>query len=194
MTYDHYVSYVFTVCISDDKDNVDRGLRQISAGQAGVWGLVEGRSYCRHGTFANSDSAGANWQQLEGVLSYISSESTMVWAVNSGHDVYYRADLSQSLPCGTDWELIPIIMGMQISDCVNSVNNIVCLIQASRNVYCRTGRSETNAVGNGWQLIPGSLKYISHGEAGMLGIKTSNEIGYRVGTSNYGGFDNTCPR
>ena len=73
-------------------------LRQISVGQAGVWGLSpRNEVMVRDGTYdLPGEAEGSGWTKVDGMMSRVSSgDQGMVWGVSEDGSLWYRANVSQ---------------------------------------------------------------------------------------------------
>eukprot|EP00058_Branchiostoma_floridae_P012052 XP_002597540.1 hypothetical protein BRAFLDRAFT_78909 [Branchiostoma floridae] len=161
---------------------VEGGLKFVSVGQSGVWGVNSNdRILYRTGTYDNEASPGSGWVYIDGRLKQISSGNNIVWGVNSNDDIYMRSGISSSLPQGINWSHIT---GKLKQVHVSSTSNQVWGVDSGDNIFRRTGVTTSNPAGANWEQIieARSLKFVSVGQAGVWGVSSNDQIYYRTGT------------
>ncbi|MBI2602654.1 MAG: hypothetical protein HYW48_06335 [Deltaproteobacteria bacterium] len=155
---------------------IDGGLKQISSGTLGVWGVrplvimgavVEpNQSYYRAG-IGSGTPTGTNWDLVSSQpeLKQISSGALGVWGVDPYNQIYYRIGITSSTPKGTAWERID-----------------GALSQISSGTLGVFGVNPTNEIY--YRIIDGALSQISSGTLGVFGVNPTNEIYYRIGITS----------
>ena len=80
-------------------------LREISVGLAGVWGLSPSNEVMyRDGTWnLAGEGEGSGWSKVEGVMARLWSCEGTLWAVSEDGGLWYRQNLTQATPMGTNW-------------------------------------------------------------------------------------------
>ena len=80
-------------------------LKEISVGLAGVWGLSPSNEVMyRDGTWhLPGEAEGSGWTKVDGVMQTIWSCDGGLWAVSQDGGLWYRHNLSQATPMGTNW-------------------------------------------------------------------------------------------
>ena len=87
---------------------IEGGLKQISVGESGVWGIAPDNSiFYREGTYGDKDTSGSAWKKVPGNLTWVSSGSDLVVGVNSAGNIYYRKGITAENPTGTEWVKVP---------------------------------------------------------------------------------------
>jgi len=85
-------------------ERVQGALKQISVGEAGVWGVNDANDiYYRQGTFGDKDTAGSDWVKLPGKFKWISS-GNRVFGVSPKNEVFERVGRSAQYPIGSCWK------------------------------------------------------------------------------------------
>merc|ERR1719320_929686 len=83
------------------------GLKQISVGAAGVWGVNKAHDiYYRQGTRGDKNTAGSDWIRVpDKKLKWISS-GNRVFGVDSNNEIFERVGRSDEYPIGRCWRKI----------------------------------------------------------------------------------------
>lgn len=125
---------------------IDGTLVQVSAGQAGVWGVNKlDEVFYRQGTYGGAQSAGSRWKRVDGLLTWVSSGADgEVWGVNKEMMIWRRRGVSVRNPIGTSWERIT---GPNLKQ-VSIYGGRVWGVDSADNIYHTTMRCESG----GWCL------------------------------------------
>ena len=153
------------------------GLKHVSSGQAGVWGVsVSGYVYYRVGVAAKRPK-GRSWKRVSGRLKQIDSGPRgLVCGVNKYNNIYCRTKISSRYRYGRSWIRIP-----------GKLKYISCGdygywgVNKANNIYFRQGVSRSNPLGSKWRRVPGKLRQIEAGKFGQVwGVSTSGRIYVRT--------------
>uniref|UniRef100_UPI003AAE588F tectonin beta-propeller repeat-containing protein 2 n=1 Tax=Centroberyx gerrardi TaxID=166262 RepID=UPI003AAE588F len=143
-------------------------LVSVCCGSQNVW-AVDGRGivYFRVGTQPlNPSMMLPAWIYIEPpvqpvgvqlVSIHTSPNDRMLWAIDNRGSVFVRTGLSDEMPVGTDWELVP---GLAVSQLVLSSRTVWvrCL---NGDVARRYGVADRNPAGDYWKKIPGSANWLT---------------------------------
>jgi len=195
------ISWKLSPKLSGAWSQIPGGLRVISKGKSGVWGVnanqniyklnADGKSWTMIAGGLTQVASGAEvwgvnagdniykylgnnkWQQMPGKLTNVDvSDSGNVWGVNRGQKIYRWL--------GSSWQNIP---GAAIQ--VSVGNSGVWVVNAGNDIYYRTEtRGDPNSAGAGWVKVPGKLKWIASGKDIVVGVNANNDIFYRDGVSD----------
>nr|KAG5697726.1 hypothetical protein BaRGS_006248 [Batillaria attramentaria] len=111
-------------------------LTQITAGEAGVWGVTSDNSlYYRAGTAGGCKSLqpGTDWVNVDGDLTQVSSGNDVVMGVTSENAVYMRDFVNSQNPTGTEWLEI---YGLQLNQ-VDTYGNVAWGVYEGDVYYIR---------------------------------------------------------
>ncbi|XP_066274625.1 uncharacterized protein [Branchiostoma lanceolatum] len=171
-----------TSCTATEWRQIGGGLKFVSVGRSGVWGVNSGDMvYYRTGTYQNEASSGTDWVGIDGSLKQISSGNNIVWGVSSIDEILVREGMSSSSPEGSSWQQIA---GGLKQVYVSSTSNQVWGVNSGDLVYRRAGINASNPAGTEWQQVEGQqLKFVSVGRAGVWGVNSNDQIYYRRGTA-----------
>ncbi|XP_078101331.1 uncharacterized protein LOC144514012 [Sander vitreus] len=86
-----------------------------------------------------------------------SPNDRLLWALDNRGSVFVRTGLSDEMPVGTDWELVP---GLAVSQLVLS-SRTVWVRCANGEVARRYGVSDRNPAGDYWKKIPGNTNWLT---------------------------------
>ncbi|XP_035851875.1 tectonin beta-propeller repeat-containing protein 2 isoform X2 [Sander lucioperca] len=143
-------------------------LVSVSCGSQNVW-AVDGRGvvYFRVGTQPlNPSMMLPAWIHIEPpeqpmgvqlVSIQTSPNDRLLWALDNRGSVFVRTGLSDEMPVGTDWELVP---GLAVSQLVLS-SRTVWVRCANGEVARRYGVSDRNPAGDYWKKIPGNTNWLT---------------------------------
>ncbi|KAL8565856.1 hypothetical protein ACOMHN_057282 [Nucella lapillus] len=82
-------------CAAIPWTNVRGGLKSVSVGGTGVWGVNSAnRVYYRLGTYRNQASSGSDWLPLSVSLKQVDVGRDVVWGVSQLDNVFYRRGIS----------------------------------------------------------------------------------------------------
>ncbi|XP_029981998.1 tectonin beta-propeller repeat-containing protein 2 isoform X1 [Sphaeramia orbicularis] len=93
--------------------------------------------------------------QLVGIQT--SPNDRLLWALDNRGSVFVRIGLSEEMPVGTDWELVP---GLAVAQLLLS-SRTVWVRCVNGDVARRYGVSEKNPAGDYWKRIPGHAHYLT---------------------------------
>jgi carbonic anhydrase len=165
-------------------EKVDGGLKQISSGENGVWGVNSSKYvYVRQG-ITDDNLRGTGWGKLWPNFIHVSSGRTGVWLVSDKYQVSYASNNG-----GTP-ELIP-----------NQQPNIyrisagkygVWAVNTSHQVFYRTGVTGSKPMGDGWKQLTTAFKFkdISSGEFGVWAVEDLKNNLYFLQDSLTGSLEN----
>jgi len=95
----------------------------------------------------------------------------MVWAVNSGHQIFYRRGRKG------DWHRVRGAFDAEGLKQISTGPVGTFGVNKYDDIYFRVGTHEdNNSVGTGWQKLPGKLSQISAGKNAVLGVNKHGEI------------------
>ncbi|XP_069392362.1 tectonin beta-propeller repeat-containing protein 2 [Paralichthys olivaceus] len=86
-----------------------------------------------------------------------SPNDRLLWAVDNRGTVFVRTGLSDEMPVGTDWELVP---GLAVSQLVLSCRT-VWVRCVNGDLARRYGVSDRNPAGDYWKKIPGNANWLT---------------------------------
>ncbi|XP_053700425.1 tectonin beta-propeller repeat-containing protein 2 [Synchiropus splendidus] len=143
-------------------------LVSVSCGSQNVWAVDHrGAVYFRVGTQPlNPSMMLPAWIQIEppvlpvGVqlLSiHTSPNDTLLWAVDNRGSVFVRTGLSEEMPVGTNWDLVP---GLVVTQLVLSCRT-VWVRCVNGDLARRYGVSQHNPAGDYWKKIPGTANWLT---------------------------------
>ena len=156
------------------------GLKHISSGQAGVWGVSgSGYVYYRMAVTAKKPK-GRYWKRVSGRLTQIDSgPSGTVCGVNKHNNIYCRTQVTSRYRRGRRWVRVP-----------GKLKYITCGeygywgVNKANNIYFRQGVSRGNPVGLKWRRVAGKLRQIEAGKFGQVwGVNPSGRVYVRTGIS-----------
>ncbi|KAM9842814.1 tectonin beta-propeller repeat-containing protein 2 [Aulostomus maculatus] len=143
-------------------------LVSVSCGSQNVWAVdSRGVVYFRVGTQPlNPSMMLPAWIHIEPPVQPIgvqlvsiqtSPNDRLLWAVDNRGSVFVRTGLSDEMPVGTDWDLVP---GLAVSQLVLSSQTVWvrCL---NGEVARRYGISDRNPAGDYWKKIPGNANWLT---------------------------------
>ncbi|XP_049452159.1 tectonin beta-propeller repeat-containing protein 2 isoform X1 [Epinephelus fuscoguttatus] len=143
-------------------------LVSVSCGSQNVWAVdSRGVVYFRVGTQPlNPSMMLPAWIQIEPPVQPIgvqlvsiqtSPNDRLLWALDNRGSVFVRTGLSDEMPVGTDWELVP---GLAVSQLVLS-SRTVWVRCVNGDLARRYGLSERNPAGDYWKKIPGNANWLT---------------------------------
>uniref|UniRef100_A0A3P8RVN6 Tectonin beta-propeller repeat containing 2 n=1 Tax=Amphiprion percula TaxID=161767 RepID=A0A3P8RVN6_AMPPE len=143
-------------------------LVSVSCGSQNVWAVdSRGVVYFRVGTQPlNPSMMLPAWIHIEPPVQPIgvqlvsiqtSPNDRLLWALDNRGSVFVRTGLSDEMPVGTDWELVP---GLAVSQLVLSCRT-VWVRCVNGDLARRYGVSERNPAGDYWKKIPGSANWFN---------------------------------
>ncbi|CAJ1074901.1 tectonin beta-propeller repeat-containing protein 2 [Xyrichtys novacula] len=143
-------------------------LVSVSCGSQNVWAVdSRGVVYFRVGTQAlNPSMMLPAWIQIDPPAQPIgvqlvsiqtSPNDRLLWALDNRGSVFVRTGLSDEMPVGTDWELVP---GLAVSQLVLS-SRTVWVRCVNGDLARRYGVSDRNPAGDYWKKIPGSANWFT---------------------------------
>lgn len=143
-------------------------LVSVSCGSQNVWAVdSRGVVYFRVGTQPlNPSMMLPAWIQIEPPVQPIgvqlmsiqtSPNDRLLWALDNRGSVFVRTGLSDEMPVGTEWELVP---GLAVSQLVLSCRTawVRCV---NGDLARRYGVSERNPAGDYWKKIPGNASWFT---------------------------------
>lgn len=143
-------------------------LVSVSCGSQNVWAVdSRGVVYFRVGTQPlNPSMMLPAWIHIEPPAQPIgvqlvsiqtSPNDRLLWALDNRGSVFVRTGLSDEMPVGTDWELVP---GLAVSQLVLSSRTVWvrCL---NGDLARRYGVSDRNPAGDYWKKIPGNANWLT---------------------------------
>ncbi|XP_051250468.1 tectonin beta-propeller repeat-containing protein 2 isoform X4 [Dicentrarchus labrax] len=86
-----------------------------------------------------------------------SPNDRLLWALDNRGSVFVRTGLSDEMPVGTDWELVP---GLAVSQLVLS-SRTVWVRCVNGDLARRYGVSDRNPAGDYWKKIPGNANWLT---------------------------------
>ncbi len=163
-------SYIYKL-VKGKWRKVSGRLSQISSGQAGVWGVRNGRIYQRQRR---------RWYYVSGRLKQIDSGPRgVVCGVNKYNNIYCRLQITSRIRRGKRWVRVP-----------GKLKHISCGeyghwgVNKANNIYFREGVSRSNPAGLKWRKIPGKLKQLEAGQYGQVwGVNRLGHIYVRTGVT-----------
>ncbi|XP_026164144.1 tectonin beta-propeller repeat-containing protein 2 isoform X2 [Mastacembelus armatus] len=143
-------------------------LVSVSCGSQNVWAVdSRGVVYFRVGTQPlNPSMMLPAWIHIEPPVQPIgvqlvsiqtSPNDRLLWALDNRGTVFVRTGLSDEMPVGTDWELVP---GLAVSQLVLSCRT-VWVRCVNGEVARRYGVSDRNPAGDYWKKIPGNANWLT---------------------------------
>lgn len=143
-------------------------LVSVSCGSQNVWAVdSRGVVYFRVGTQPlNPSMMLPAWIHIEPpaqpmgvqlVAIQTSSNDRLLWALDNRGSVFVRTGLSEEMPVGTDWELVP---GLAVAQLLLSPRT-VWVRCVNGDVARRYGVSDKNPAGDYWKRIPGTAHYLT---------------------------------
>ncbi|XP_069016754.1 tectonin beta-propeller repeat-containing protein 2 isoform X1 [Embiotoca jacksoni] len=143
-------------------------LVSVSCGSQNVWAVdSRGVVYFRVGTQPmNPSMMMPAWIHIEPPVQPIgvqlvsiqtSPNDRLLWALDNRGSVFVRTGLSDEMPVGTDWELVP---GLAVSQLVLSCRT-VWVRCVNGDLARRYGVSERNPAGDYWKKIPGNANWFT---------------------------------
>ncbi|KAK2826857.1 hypothetical protein Q5P01_021071 [Channa striata] len=143
-------------------------LVSVSCGSQNVWAVdSRGVVYFRVGTQPlNPSMMLPAWIHIEPPVQPIgvqlvsiqtSPNDHLLWALDNRGSVFVRTGLSDEMPVGTDWELVP---GLSVSQLVLSCRT-VWVRCVNGDLARRYGVSDRNPAGDYWKKIPGNANWLT---------------------------------
>ncbi|XP_039993388.1 tectonin beta-propeller repeat-containing protein 2 [Xiphias gladius] len=143
-------------------------LVSVSCGSQNVWAVdSRGVVYFRVGTQPlNPSMMLPAWIHIEPPVQPIgvqlvsiqtSPNDRLLWALDNRGTVFVRTGLSDEMPVGTDWELVP---GLAVSQLVLS-SRTVWVRCVNGDLARRYGVSDRNPAGDYWKKIPGNANWLT---------------------------------
>ncbi|XP_034530211.1 tectonin beta-propeller repeat-containing protein 2 [Notolabrus celidotus] len=143
-------------------------LVSVSCGSQNVWAVdSRGVVYFRVGTQPlNPSMMLPAWIQIDSPAQPIgvqlvsiqtSPNDRLLWALDNRGSVFVRTGLSDEMPVGTDWELVP---GLAVSQLVLS-SRTVWVRCVNGDLARRYGVSDRNPAGDYWKKIPGNANWFT---------------------------------
>ncbi|XP_075963363.1 tectonin beta-propeller repeat-containing protein 2 isoform X1 [Anarhichas minor] len=143
-------------------------LVSVSCGSQNVWAVdSRGIVYFRVGTQPmNPSMMLPAWIHIETPVQPIgvqlvriqtSPNDRLLWALDNRGSVFVRTGLSDEMPVGTDWELVP---GLVVSQLVLS-SRTVWVRCVNGDLARRYGVSDRNPAGDYWKKIPGNANWLT---------------------------------
>ncbi|XP_014915506.1 tectonin beta-propeller repeat-containing protein 2 isoform X2 [Poecilia latipinna] len=143
-------------------------LVSVSCGSQNVWSVdSRGLVYFRVGTQPlNASMMMPAWIYIEPpsqpigvqlVSIQTSPNDRLLWALDNRGSVFVRTGLSDEMPVGTDWELVP---GLAVSQMVVSCQT-VWVRCVNGELARRYGISDRNPAGDYWKKIPGNTNWFT---------------------------------
>uniref|UniRef100_A0A671YK70 Tectonin beta-propeller repeat containing 2 n=1 Tax=Sparus aurata TaxID=8175 RepID=A0A671YK70_SPAAU len=143
-------------------------LVSVSCGSQNVWAVdSRGIVYFRVGTQPlNPSMMLPAWIHIEPPVQPIgvqlvsiqtSPNDRLLWALDNRGSVFVRTGLSDEMPVGTDWELVP---GLSVSQLVLS-SRTVWVRCVNGDLARRYGVSDRNPAGDYWKKIPGHANWLT---------------------------------
>ncbi|XP_038584234.1 tectonin beta-propeller repeat-containing protein 2 isoform X1 [Micropterus salmoides] len=143
-------------------------LVSVSCGSQNVWAVdSRGVVYFRVGTQPlNPSMMLPAWIHIEPPVQPIgvqlvsiqtSPNDRLLWALDNRGSVFVRTGLSDEMPVGTDWELVP---GLAVSQLVLS-SRTVWVRCVNGDLARRYGVSDRNPAGDYWKKIPGNANWLT---------------------------------
>ncbi|XP_070787188.1 tectonin beta-propeller repeat-containing protein 2-like, partial [Enoplosus armatus] len=143
-------------------------LVSVSCGSQNVWAVdSQGVVYFRVGTQPlNPSMMLPAWIHIEPPVQQIgvqlvsiqtSPNDRLLWALDNRGSVFVRTGLSDEMPVGTDWELVP---GLAVSQLVLS-SRTVWVRCVNGDLARRYGVSGRNPAGDYWKKIPGNANWLT---------------------------------
>ncbi|XP_076604722.1 tectonin beta-propeller repeat-containing protein 2 [Chaetodon auriga] len=143
-------------------------LVSVSCGSQNVWAMdSRGVVYFRVGTQPlNPSMMLPAWIHIEPPVQPIgvqlvsiqtSPNDRLLWALDNRGSVFVRTGLSDEMPVGTDWELVP---GLAVSQLVLS-SRTVWVRCVNGDLARRYGVSDRNPAGDYWKKIPGNANWLT---------------------------------
>ncbi|XP_062252837.1 tectonin beta-propeller repeat-containing protein 2 isoform X2 [Platichthys flesus] len=143
-------------------------LVSLSCGSQNIWAVDSlGVVYFRVGTQPlNPSMMLPAWIHIEPPVQPIgvqllsvqtSPNDRLLWAVDNRGTVFVRTGLSDEMPVGTDWELVP---GLAVSQLVLSCRT-VWVRCVNGDLARRYGVSDRNPAGDYWKKIPGNANWLT---------------------------------
>uniref|UniRef100_UPI0037E88311 tectonin beta-propeller repeat-containing protein 2 n=1 Tax=Semicossyphus pulcher TaxID=241346 RepID=UPI0037E88311 len=143
-------------------------LVSVSCGSQNVWAVdSRGVVYFRVGTQPlNPSMMLPAWIQIDPPAQPIgvqlvsiqtSPNDRLLWALDNRGSVFVRTGLSDEMPVGTDWELVP---GLAVSQLVLS-SRTVWVRCVNGDLARRYGVSDRNPAGDYWKKIPGNANWFT---------------------------------
>ncbi|XP_028994773.1 tectonin beta-propeller repeat-containing protein 2 isoform X2 [Betta splendens] len=143
-------------------------LISISCGSQNVWAVDhQGVVYFRVGTQPlNPSMMLPAWIHIEPPVQPIgvqlvsvqtSPNDRLLWALDNRGTVFVRTGLSEEMPVGTDWELVP---GLAVNQLVLSCRT-VWVRCVNGDLARRYGVSDRNPAGDYWKKIPGNANWLT---------------------------------
>ncbi|XP_040916355.1 tectonin beta-propeller repeat-containing protein 2 isoform X2 [Toxotes jaculatrix] len=143
-------------------------LVSVSCGSQNVWAVdSRGVVYFRVGTQPlNPSMMLPAWIHIEPPVQPIgvqlvsiqtSPNDRLLWALDNRGTVFVRTGLSDEMPVGTDWELVP---GLAVSQLVLSCRT-VWVRCVNGDLARRYGISDRNPAGDYWKKIPGNANWLT---------------------------------
>ncbi|XP_041668952.1 tectonin beta-propeller repeat-containing protein 2 [Cheilinus undulatus] len=143
-------------------------LVSVSCGSQNVWAVdSRGVVYFRVGTQPlNPSMMLPAWIQIDPPAQPIgvqlvsiqtSPNDRLLWAVDNRGSVFVRTGLSDEMPVGTDWEMVP---GLAVSQLVLS-SRTVWVRCVNGDLARRYGVSDRNPAGDYWKKIPGNANWFT---------------------------------
>ncbi|XP_028250640.1 tectonin beta-propeller repeat-containing protein 2 isoform X2 [Parambassis ranga] len=140
----------------------------VSCGSQNVWAVdSRGVVYFRVGTQPlNPSMMLPAWIQIEPPAQPIgvqlvsiqtSPNDRLLWALDNRGSVFVRTGLSDEMPVGTDWELVP---GLSVSQLILSCRT-VWVRCVNGDLARRYGVSDRNPAGDYWKKIPGNANWLT---------------------------------
>ena len=158
-----------------------RKLKHIVCGKRAVWAIDgTGIPHFRFGVHSREPGTGMSpaWVPVDD-LSHplhqitVSQNDWLVWARDENYNAYARTGITQDLPVGKTWDLVP---GQQVKQLCAYCKKIYALTP-SGNLLCRYSITESNAQGNYWRQMPGHFVQIAIGPQGrLLGLDSKGSI------------------
>merc|ERR1712176_1455023 len=159
------ISWKLSPKLSGAWSQIPGGLRVISKGKSGVWGVNANQNIYK----LNTD--GKSWTMIAGGLTQVASGAG-VWVVNAGNDIYYRTETrGDPNSAGAGWIQVPGKLKW-----IASGKDIVVGVNANNDIFYRDGVSDAAPTGTKWVKINGKLSQIDVYDDEVVGTNPAQNI------------------
>jgi carbonic anhydrase len=156
------------------------GLKQVSSGDAGVWGVDSGNNVYQRAGIDAHNLRGTKWDKRWSGFIYVASGKSGVWVVSTGNEVSYAKPDGKPAPLPSPQAKIYRISAGKYG---------VWALDTTQNVFKRTGITDSTPEGTAWkQYSTYKIKDITSGDFGVWGVDTNNVL-YFLGASMEGSLE-----
>lgn len=155
-------------------------LRQVSSGEAGVWGVSSSNTLYQRTGITDKNMRGTEWKWENNGVAYVSVGKRGAWIVfasSNGNPIAYAT---------AKGFIGPVEPAQANITRISAGSAGVWAVDSSGQVFYRIGIADSVPTGTGWKRFstPYKLKDITSGEFGVWGVDTSNVLYFLLASTN----------